>query len=395
MRNRTPGAEAIAAVPPRPIRGVEDGIGYEDACMLAIDLLSGACDVLLDRDGGLLTPHSPGEDEANRRLGLLQHAFTCSPPDGDVGSQCLRILQKSLGERVGPGAFDRHAGTHLHRAADHTGDLRRACFALLYDCIYIYSPISPTLAATLLEWTLRELIDAVRGDFLADAAAGNALLCLSEVLYVSDMEGEVDFPPRVLAGCVELRRFLFTANRPSAPGEYSLRLNMLNALALLTSFQFSFGDSPDSSVYFEESGATIGAVAAGLGDFLPTSPAASGKGFECVAVLWGLGRIIRNYLVNCGIDGGSTSSLVCSVLASTDGAGIALDGIITGCVATARFAQLIGCEPPLSTPLESLFAQWRPITIWVIQAFPEKVGSRGGSVAMLESFLLRIQGEPN
>ncbi|KPA78852.1 hypothetical protein ABB37_05929 [Leptomonas pyrrhocoris] len=180
-------------------------VDMTDMCMVSLDLMSCVCDGLLDRDALLalqLCPQKQAEAAAmDARVMalaavLLYPAASINSRGGSSGSSCpvddalpnrcvalltlcqsrpdhpLHVALAAPATAMGP-QEESAGGT-----ADELGEVRRACFAILYDCTFLlaysgslYRPFSTQIRRT------------ASGDGLSDAL-GNDLftLCLREVM---------------------------------------------------------------------------------------------------------------------------------------------------------------------------------------------------------------------
>lgn len=182
-------------------------VDMTDMCMVSLDLISCVCDGLVDRDALLSCQLSPQKrDEAaamDARLSALAsallHPFSgCGassavlPSTSDaLPNRCMALLSlcqslpdhpsrtvlSCVASREAGQSGDRAAVLDV-RAADSFGEVRRACFAVLYDCVlllsYSASLLRPSTALSSPANTQGGLPDAL-GRELVD-------LCLREVL---------------------------------------------------------------------------------------------------------------------------------------------------------------------------------------------------------------------
>lgn len=229
-------------------------VDMTDMCMVSLDLISCACDGLVDRDALLaaqLYPQRQAEAAVmDARVMSLAAALlspstercdgtsSAAPSSDALPSQCVALLllcqtrsdhpsHVIAPEATAATAADLDAGGYIEgvvRSADAFGELRRACFAVLYDCIFLLaysqslfrpsttqtSPaaagcgISAALGKDLLMLCLREVapcgpavvslphgmpsVEYLKAVSTQNAAASDAWLCLGALLSLWDQQ---------------------------------------------------------------------------------------------------------------------------------------------------------------------------------------------------------------
>ncbi|KPI85749.1 hypothetical protein ABL78_5198 [Leptomonas seymouri] len=241
--------EDTASSSSTPCAPFDAAVDMTDMCMVSLDLISCVCDGLIDRDALLalqLCPHKQEEVAAMDARVMALAASLLNPLAGTNSSsssgpastidsalpdRCVALLTlcQSRLDHPSRAALAAPSTTSpqkeiFGRAADEFGEVRRACFAILYDCIFLlayseslYRPsvtqsdttasgcgLSHSLGKDLLALCLREVTPrgaamerlsecAVSAEELKavstrNAAASDAWLCLGALLCLWDQQ---------------------------------------------------------------------------------------------------------------------------------------------------------------------------------------------------------------
>lgn len=365
-------AHCCAAVATSAAGPPETGVDMEDMSTVGIDLLSCVSDAWIDRDACLVG----GMDELTQQMAsisqlasslLLQGAPTGSGEAVSLSSRCLTLLSHCQTRFDHPSrtVASMNAATEVEvRSTDRTGDIRRACFAVLYDSAYLLivssdatAPLPLELFITLstrcldevhqhLKLDCNELLgnscngaDAPRsvreqhGSLLGgNVAAANAFLCLSEVVYLWNQQqqrlfidgGQSFCQQEAILGLVPHFSSLFelmirALHQSPFPVDYVLRQNIRLSIASLGSFLFgSPSPAPSASIslsLFSSPLAMMDAVLSVLNSHTMHSFASGlGEGdvsgiSEAIQLLYGLGTFLHTAFVS-SVDETSTLELL-------------------------------------------------------------------------------------
>ncbi|KAK7198083.1 hypothetical protein NESM_000764400 [Novymonas esmeraldas] len=279
------------SLPPESTSGVVD---MTDMCMVSLDLVSCVCDAILDRDA-VLTQQLPSHSSCDAAAPLdaqmmaltaaLLHPISASDGSGAVAlpNRCMALLalcQSSPDHPSHTSASPRHSrelgGADVEEgesedaasASDAFGEVRRASFAIVYDCTFLVAypsslfrssssatPIRPevesglsdALGGELFALCVNELLPShgstlsaqLRSTAARNVAASDAWLCLGALLSLWDQQHWLASrcaASGVHLACVSNRgpRSLLTTHGAESPGEVQARvLHTLDSLVAL------------------------------------------------------------------------------------------------------------------------------------------------------------------
>lgn len=303
------------------------GVDAEDMCELAMDLLSALCDAMLDRDALLLSLAVVGMETTTMTTGTgpapgdagaaqLRAALGCDAAATGAGGdstleKCMAVLAHchatEVGASIGGGGMD-----------DVHGGLRRACYGLIYDSLFLSSPEAraaafwPLLDATVLRelsaftaaTSERAAIEAIN----ANEAATNAFMCLGEVLFLCRGGATLLMAPAGMSVDQARPALQAVANtllatlsgggggggaRPMVTTTLprSVRLNMVNALGAVAAFLAAW-DASTSATATEFMAASLLIVSQEAKHF--SSVEEDGL-YECVQVLSAIISLLRSF----------------------------------------------------------------------------------------------------
>jgi hypothetical protein len=422
-------------------------VDMTDMCMVSLDLISCVCDGLLDRDALLvcqLCPQKQSEAAAtDLRVTALAAAllnpaaagYHTSTPSGAFRSQdalpnrCVALLRLCQSHPDHPSRAACPTGTGVLRHADEFGDVRRACFAILYDCVFLlayteslFRPsaehpnsaisgngITNTLGNDLFTLCLYEVTPGGFAESTAsqstpstedlkalstvNPAASDAWLCLGALLSLWDEQSWWAQSQRRPCAGVPTSLFIPTADASAPQSKRYVRRIVENLLALLTDKKFATMSYLKMNMISAECGlaallasplttcsspshaelpypmlAGLFTVASStqVREYAPDATRGDVKGVsEAVQILWCLGRVWQDAVQPLPYD------LLCGLL-RIQGKEIAKTGVwLLRCITVHTTTAALSL--PRCPFWASLLKLWRPIAQTLVQAAQDGV----------------------
>lgn len=316
-------------------------LSAEDVCMLALDLVSCACDAMLDRDALAATSHT--DERAVAQLRRLQEALAPHTDADGKGTSLLHLSgtvlehfqqQQQLTQRALvpaaqlPGNDEASDDDDAESCTGGSGgpwaDIRRACLALLYDGVLLF-PGETAFQNEVCRLALTELTlgsssssSVAFSSWAQSAGLANAFLCLGEIFTLWAQQARSGGDNEAVLHVVQQRsgaaKHLFDSilaclSNASVALPSNLRMNMTSALAACAALLVTTVTSTGTAVVpltAEEAIGFSGVTVKQLPSFAPSSD--SNKGiFELDQLLWGVGVTVSSILAQGGGGGGGSS----------------------------------------------------------------------------------------